>query len=61
MLPTFLILRDTAGQERFHTITKAYYRGAHVSWVYGWGEGGEGYVGGASCGWQGRVRVGRGT
>ena len=20
---------DTAGQERFHTITKAYYRGAH--------------------------------
>ena len=23
--------RDTAGQERFHTITKAYYRGAHVS------------------------------
>jgi small GTP-binding protein len=29
MLPTFLILRDTAGQERFHTITKAYYRGAH--------------------------------
>ena len=24
----FLILRDTAGQERFRTITTAYYRGA---------------------------------
>lgn len=28
MLYHFYICRDTAGQERFHTITTSYYRGA---------------------------------
>lgn len=28
MLYLFYIYRDTAGQERFHTITTSYYRGA---------------------------------
>ena len=27
----FIFSRDTAGQERFHSITTAYYRGAKVS------------------------------
>lgn len=33
MFTQFILLgfRDTAGQERFRTITTAYYRGAHVS------------------------------
>ena len=29
-----LVCRDTAGQERFRTLTNAYYRGAHVSISY---------------------------
>lgn len=33
--PMFLFCsaRDTAGQERFRTITTAYYRGAMVRWI----------------------------
>ena len=27
----YYFVRDTAGQERFRTLTNAYYRGAHVS------------------------------
>lgn len=29
----YLLCRDTAGQERFRTITTAYYRGAMVSCI----------------------------
>ena len=29
-----LMLWDTAGQEEFDALTKSYYRGAQVSWVY---------------------------
>ena len=28
--PPLFCCRDTAGQERFRTLTNAYYRGAHV-------------------------------
>ena len=28
------MLWDTAGQEEFDALTKSYYRGAQVSWVY---------------------------
>lgn len=28
MIEVFWVFRDTAGQERFHTITTSYYRGA---------------------------------
>lgn len=37
LLPVLLIwcvIRDTAGQERFRTITTAYYRGAMVSFLF---------------------------
>lgn len=34
VLIMFVLLRDTAGQERFRTITTAYYRGAMVSAFY---------------------------
>ena len=30
---SFVFLRDTAGQERFHTITTSYYRGAMVCFI----------------------------
>lgn len=38
-LVLYLIVRDTAGQERFRTITTAYYRGAMVSLTFSWGWG----------------------
>lgn len=33
-LPVSFVCRDTAGQERFRTITTAYYRGAMVSLLF---------------------------
>lgn len=33
MAVVFLAIRDTAGQERFRTLTSAYYRGAMVCWM----------------------------
>lgn len=56
--PRSVCSRDTAGQERFRTITTAYYRGAMVGanrWFRDWGHDKPSWVGQVSWVWRGTL------